>query len=146
MLIRNMTIADVDEVYIIEQETFSNPWSRASFIESLSDPNNTYLVATVDGRVVGYCGFWGVAEEGHIYNVAVKEGYKKQGIGFRMLKELIAQAAARGITSMTLEVRRSNQPAINLYKKLGFTEAGIRKDFYTKPIEDAVIMWLAPIH
>jgi ribosomal-protein-alanine N-acetyltransferase len=146
MLIRDMTVADVDEVYEIEKENFSDPWSRNSFIESIAEQNNHYLVAVIDGKVVGYCGYWGIAGEGYIYNVAVKASHMRQGIGFKMLEELTRQAAARGIDSLTLEVRQSNEAAIKLYKKLGFIEAGIRKDFYTKPLEDAIIMWRRPIH
>lgn len=141
MLIRDMTAADVDEVYEIEKDTFSDPWSKNSFLEAITEENNHYLVAILDGAVVGYCGYWRIAGEGYIYNVAVKADYKRQGIGQRMLEELIDQAIARGIGSLTLEVRQSNEPAIMLYKKLGFVEAGIRRDFYTKPVEDAIIMW-----
>ncbi len=146
MLIRDMTAADVDEVYAIENETFSDPWSKNSFRVSISEPSNHYLVAIVEGRVVGYCGYWGVAGEGYIYNVAVKASFRRQGIGLSMLKELIVQARGRGMTSLTLEVRQSNEDAIQLYRRLGFAEAGVRKDFYTKPSEDAIIMWLSPIH
>lgn len=145
MLIRKMVERDLEEVCQIERETFSDPWSKASFLETLSDENNHYLVVIIDGSVAGYCGYCGVCGEGYIYNVAVKSTFRRQGIGQRMLEELIKQAESRGITSLTLEVRKSNYPAINLYKKLGFVEAGIRKDFYTKPIEDAVIMWRNPI-
>lgn len=145
MLIRKMVERDLEEVCQIERETFSDPWSKASFLETLSDENNHYLVVIIDGSVAGYCGYCGVCGEGYIYNVAVKPTFRRQGIGQRMLEELIKQAESRGITSLTLEVRKSNYPAINLYKKLGFVEAGIRKDFYTKPIEDAVIMWRNPI-
>lgn len=146
MLIRDMADTDVDEVYEIEKEIFSEPWTKSSFLDSISDPSNHYLVAIVDGRVVGYCGYWGVAGEGYIYNVAVRTSHMRRGIGLMMLEELITQAVRRGITSMTLEVRKSNVAAISLYKKLGFTEAGVRKDSYTKPIEDAIIMWRRSIH
>ena len=146
MLIRDMTVADLDEVYAIEKETFSDPWSKTSLLESISDPNNHYIVTITDGIIVGYCGYWGIAGEGHIYNVAVKESHRGQGIGYRMLDYLITQARSRGITSLTLEVRQSNEPAIQLYKKLGFIEAGIRKEFYSNPSEDAIIMWNSPIH
>ena len=141
MLIRNMAVSDVDEVYAIEKETFSDPWSKASFVESMEEENNHYLLVTVDGGIVGYCGYWGIAGEGYIYNVAVKASHMRQGIGQRMLEELIKQAVDRGIDSLTLEVRQSNEAAIRLYKKLGFIEAGVRRDFYTKPVEDALIMW-----
>lgn len=145
MLIREMTVADLDEVYQIEQETFSVPWSKASFLESIANPDNYYLVAIIDESIVAYCGYWGVVGEGHIYNVAVKNSTRRQGVGYRMLEELINRATSRGITSLTLEVRQSNVSAMHLYKKLGFTEVGIRKDFYTKPLEDAIIMWRYPI-
>jgi ribosomal-protein-alanine N-acetyltransferase len=140
-----MVATDLDEVCIIEQESFADPWSKASFIESISNPNNHYLVARADGLIAGYCGYWGVVGEGYIYNVAVKESFRRLGIGFMMLEKLIEQADGRGTTSLTLEVRQSNISAIHLYRKLGFTEAGIRKDFYTNPLEDAIIMWRTPI-
>lgn len=145
MLIRKMEEGDLEEVCAIERETFSEPWSKTSFLETISDENNCYLVAVIDGTVAGYCGYCGVAGEGYIYNVAVKADFRQQGIGYRMLNELIEHAQNKGIYSLTLEVRKSNYPAINLYKKLGFMEAGIRKDFYTKPTEDALIMWRNPI-
>lgn len=144
MLIRAMTATDVDEVFDIEQESFSDPWSKEAFSKAISDQNNSYLVTLKDGILVGYCGYWGVVGEGYIYNVAVRDKYRGQGIGLRMLEELVAEAAGRGITSLTLEVRRSNEPAIQLYKKLGFIEAGVRKNFYTMPLEDAIIMWRRP--
>lgn len=146
MLIRDMVEADLDEVYKIEQETFADPWSKESFLNSISDKNNHYLVATIDDKITGYCGYYGILGEGYIYNVAVKESFRRQGIGLMMLEELILQSVSRGITFLTLEVRSSNASAIHLYKKLGFVEIGIRKDFYTKPLEDAIIMWRSPIH
>ncbi len=145
MVIRGMTEADLPEVCAIENETFSDPWSHDDFRSSLLDNKNDYLVVEIDGRIAAYCGFWGVAGEGDIFNVAVKKEYRRQHIGETMLKALIEKGVARGITSFTLEVRSSNDPAIRLYESLGFKSAGIRKDFYTKPKEDAVIMWLDTI-
>ncbi|NLL73936.1 MAG: ribosomal protein S18-alanine N-acetyltransferase [Clostridiales bacterium] len=145
MLIRDMLEVDLDMVCKIEEETFSDPWSKTSFLKSISDANNHYLVAIIDSKLVGYCGYYGVSGEGYIYNVAVDKDYRRQGIGYQMLVELIKKAEARGITALTLEVRQSNMAAIHLYKRLGFSQEGIRKDFYTKPIEDAIIMWRNPI-
>ncbi len=145
MEIRKMTEADLPEVCAIENETFSDPWSDEDFRNSLLDEKNDYLVAVIDGIVVGYCGFWGVAGEGDIFNVAVRKEYRRQKVGETMLKALIEKGIARGITSFTLEVRYSNEAAIRLYEALGFERAGIRKEFYTKPKEDAVIMWLNTI-
>jgi ribosomal-protein-alanine N-acetyltransferase len=145
MIIRKMTEADLPQVYTIEQETFSDPWCKEDFLDSLKEANNEYLVVEIDGQIAGYCGYWGIVGEGYIYNVAVKKEFRRQRIGYQMLKTLLGESKSRGITSFTLEVRYSNEPAIRIYESLGFVRAGLRKDFYTKPKEDAVIMWLKPI-
>jgi ribosomal-protein-alanine N-acetyltransferase len=145
MEIRKMTEADLSEVIDIEQDTFSDPWREQDFRDALLDERNEYLVAVCDGRIAGYCGCWGIAGEGNIYNVAVKKEYRRQHIGKALLETLIQQLIERGITSFTLEVRASNEPAIRLYRSLGFEAVGLRPDFYTKPKEDAVIMWLNQI-
>lgn len=145
MLIRKMEESDLAEVIAIEQETFSDPWSEKDFRDSLSKENNWYLISEVESAIAGYCGYWGIAGEGYIYNVAVKKEYRRQGVGYYMLESMLEQAKGRGITSLTLEVRQSNEAAIRLYEKLGFLSSGLRKDFYIKPKEDAVIMWLRPI-
>jgi len=145
MQIRKMTMEDLQQVCAIENETFSDPWSEEDFSNSLQEANNAYLLAELDGVIAGYCGYWGIAGEGYIYNVAVKQEFRRQGLGYQMLKTLIDESADRGITSFTLEVRASNEPAIRLYESLGFESAGLRKDFYRKPKEDAVIMWVKRI-
>lgn len=145
MLIRKMTELDLPQVCNIEQETFSDPWTEEDFRSSYNEPNNEYLVAEQEGVIAGYCGYWGIAGEGYIYNVAVKKEFRRNKIGYQMLKALLTESSSRGIASFTLEVRYSNEAAIRLYESLGFEKAGIRKDFYSKPKEDAVIMWLRPI-
>jgi len=145
MLIRNMTETDLSEVCAIEQETFSDPWSEEDFRGSLHEANNGYLIAEIDENVVGYCGYWGIAGEGYIYNIAVKKEYRRQQIGYQLLKKLIETSQDKGVDTFTLEVRSTNEAAIHLYETLGFERAGIRKDFYSKPKEDAVIMWRKPI-
>ena len=145
IIIRGMVENDVSEVCFIERESFSTPWSEEDFRSSLREENNEYLVAEVDHKIAGYCGYWGIAGEGYIYNVAVKKEIRGNRIGYQMLKRLLENSGSRGIASFTLEVRTSNQPAIRLYESLGFERAGIRKDFYSKPKEDAVIMWLKMI-
>lgn len=142
MEIRNMTESDLEQVCKIEQETFSEPWSYDDFNDAIKNENNRYLVAERSGEIAGYCGYFGVAGEGYIYNVAVKKEYRRQHIGVAMLKELIQQGMNHDIERFTLEVRISNTSAVSLYQSLGFESAGIRKDFYNKPREDAVIMWL----
>jgi ribosomal-protein-alanine N-acetyltransferase len=145
MEIRKMEESDLVQVYAIEQEAFSEPWREEDFRKSMNEPDNGYLVAQVDGCVAGYCGYWGTVLEGYIYNVAVKKEFRRQRIGYHMLKSLIGDAKGRGMTALTLEVRCSNAPAIGLYQQLGFEQVCIRRDFYTRPREDAAIMWLRSI-
>ncbi|MDF2538995.1 MAG: hypothetical protein K0S76_2016 [Herbinix sp.] len=145
MLIREMSESDISQVSSIEQKIFSEPWTKDDFTNAIRCKSNGYLVVEINNEIVAYCGYWGIAGEGDIYNVAVKQEYRGQQIGYHMLTELIQHGISKGIASYTLEVRASNTAAIRLYERLGFQNAGIRKDFYTKPREDAVIMWLEPI-
>mgnify|MGYP000936757697 CR=1 FL=1 len=142
MKIRPMVEEDIPYVHEIECKIFSMPWSQEDFRKSLQDNNNIYLVVEEDAKIIAYCGLWGVAGEGQINNVAVDPSYRNQGIGKLMLQALIDMGRSKELTSFTLEVRVSNRPAIALYHKLGFEDAGIRKGFYDAPKEDALIMWL----
>lgn len=143
MNIRLMTEEDVDSVVQIEQQLFSKPWTKQDFMNSMSDRHNIYVVAEDEKQeVIGYCGIWGVLDEGQITNVAVRPDAQGQGIGYEMLSELLRIGKNEGLQQYTLEVRVSNSRAISLYKRLGFEEEGIRKNFYEKPVEDGIIMWL----
>ncbi len=143
MNIRLMTEEDVDSVVQIEQQLFSKPWTKQDFMNSMSDRHNIYVVAEDEKQeVIGYCGIWGVLDEGQITNVAVRPDTQGQGIGYEMLSELLRIGKNEGLQQYTLEVRVSNSRAISLYKRLGFEEEGIRKNFYEKPVEDGIIMWL----
>lgn len=138
--IRLMRQEDLDSVAQIEQETFSMPWSREGFASSLGRKDTLYLSAFSDGELAGYCGLLQVLDEGEITNVAVKKCFRGQKIASMLMAELLKKGSDRGITFFVLEVRKSNKYAIRLYEKAGFLQAGIRKNFYEKPIEDAVIM------
>lgn len=138
--IRFMQQEDLDAVARIEKETFSQPWSKAGFAASLAREDTLYLSAFSDGELAGYCGLLQVLDEGEITNVAVKKCFRGQKIASLLMEELLKKGSLRGITFFVLEVRKSNCAAIRLYEKNGFTKAGIRKNFYEKPIEDAVIM------
>lgn len=138
--IRLMRQEDLDSVAQIEQETFSMPWSREGFASSLGRNDTLYLSAFSDGELAGYCGLLQVLDEGEITNVAVKKCFRGQKIASMLMAELLKKGSDRGITFFVLEVRKSNKYAIRLYEKAGFLQAGIRKNFYEKPIEDAVIM------
>lgn len=143
-MIRKMRREDLEQVVQLEAAIFSEPWSRRGFEDSMDKPDNLYLVCEEQGEILAYCGLWGVAGEGQICNVAVKPEARNRGIAFRMLTELIHQGNDMGLDSYTLEVRAGNQAAVRVYHKLGFQDAGVRKGFYSKPAEDALIMWKYP--
>ncbi|HEY8363124.1 MAG TPA: ribosomal protein S18-alanine N-acetyltransferase [Tissierellaceae bacterium] len=142
IIIRTMELKDLDRVMEIETESFTTPWSRDSFLlEITKNRLAKYVVAEIDGLVVGYGGIWLIIDEGHITNIAVDKRYRGLGIGKKIIEGLIDLCKNNGITSMTLEVRKSNFVAQNLYRKYGFVEAGIRPNYYADDNEDAIIMW-----
>lgn len=129
----------------LEEMAFSMPWHRQSFEEVLANKDALYLVAeedTAPGLVIACCGVRSIVGEGDVSNVVVHPDWRKRGIAQQMLTELLKRGEAEfGIEAYTLEVRKNNLDAINLYQRLGFVSEGIRKNFYEKPVEDAVIMW-----
>lgn len=133
---------DIEELARIESESFSMPWSAEAFRDLLSHSYCTYLVALVDGRIAGCCGYTAVCGEANIDNVVVDPALRCLGIAQAMLRELISRGCSSGIEAFTLEVRVSNYTAIHIYEKFGFKSEGIRPNFYEKPMEDANIMWL----
>lgn len=143
IVIEKMTVDDIDSVVEVENNCFSIPWSKESFLRELkSNEIALYLVAKVEDKAVGYIGTWKVLDEGHITNLAVHSDYRKLGIGGMLISELLSLCRKEGINSFTLEVRKSNEIARRLYEKFGFNERGIRKGYYEDNNEDAVIMWL----
>lgn len=139
--IRRMEERDVQQVAAIEAESFSLPWSEQAFRDSLAMYHTIFLVADLEGRIAGYCGCYQSLEEAEITNVAVKQELRGKGIARELLQELFRVGTAQGVFAYTLEVRVSNTPAIHLYESLGFENVGIRRNFYEKPTEDAMIMW-----
>ena len=136
-----MTAEDVPFISRLEEETFSMPWSAASFLQMIEKEDARYYVAEEDGKLLGGCGLLLIAGEGNITNVVVVPEARRRGVATGMLNHLLAAGDREGLTAYTLEVRVSNQAAIALYEKLGFVSEGIRPNFYEKPTEDAVIMW-----
>lgn len=141
IIIRSMTIDDVDEVYKVEEDCFVDPWSKDSIKKELKNDLARYLVAETDGKIVGYVGVWFVVDEGHITNVAVHSDYRGKKIGDRLVNEMVELCKENNLVAMTLEVRTSNTVAQNLYRKYGFKMGGIRKEYYSDNKEDAIIMW-----
>lgn len=136
-----MAYEHIDGIMEIEKECFAIPWSRKSVEDELSNKLAIYVVALFNGKVVGYGGMWHVVTEGHITNIAVHKDYRQQGIGDSIVKELIKIADEKEMIGLTLEVRKSNEPALMLYKNNGFKLEGIRKEYYEDNKEDAYIMW-----
>ena len=122
----------------LERECFSSPWSEEMIEEEFSNKCAVYVAAECDGEFCGYAGLHKILDEGYITNVAVASGFRRCGIARKLIETLIGSLP--DLSFVTLEVRVSNHPAIELYKSLGFCEAGVRKNYYTKPCEDAYLM------
>lgn len=139
--IREMKYEDLDAIIEIENSSFSVPWSRHAFEGELLNRMALYKCLEFNGKVVAYVGVWKVYNEGHITNVAVLPGYRGLGLSKILLSNLFETCSNNNIDKLSLEVRKSNEVAINLYKQLGFVSAGVRPRYYSKPVEDAIIMW-----
>lgn len=139
--IHNMQKENLEQIAQIEKISFSMPWSEKSFEEALDNPNAFYIVAEEEGRVAGYCGAYLILDEADVNQVAVDSSRQNQGIGRKLMEALLERLEQAGASAVTLEVRKSNRAAIALYESLGFITEGIRKNFYEKPVEDALIMW-----
>ena len=136
-----MSDEDLSQVMKIEYKSFSSPWSRHSFIRDINEnPYSLYLAAYNKDKLVGYIGGWMIIDELHITNLAVDPDYRKQGIATRLIKSTIEIVKRKDFKSVTLEVRESNQAAINLYHKIGFKQKGRRLQYYKDNNEDALIM------
>ena len=139
-------IVDVEERHIqqltlLEERCFSAPWTAAQLRGQMKDSLHEFLAAeAADGTVLGYVGMTYVLDEGYISNVAVAPLSRRQGIGERLVAELIRRAGEWNLSFVTLEVRQSNAPAIALYQKMGFSRVGLRKNYYDLPKEDAILM------
>jgi len=140
VIIRRMTMADVDGVAAVEAATFPTPWSRDAFESEMKNVAARYLVAEKDGEIIGYAGAWIILDESHITNIAVLQSQRGQGIGRRLTHGLLEYLSNLGAAYATLEVRKSNVVAQNLYVSLGFIKLGVRKRYYEDNGEDALIM------
>ncbi len=124
----------------LERLCFSEPWSEKA-LSILTEANGMGMAALTDGgKLIGYCGMMTVLDEGQITNVAVHPDFRRMGVGNALLDGLLQQASERGIRQISLEVRKSNLPAIELYLRHGFSTAGVRKRFYSHPAEDGLVM------
>ena len=138
--IRPMKKEDTSQVAVIEKDIFSIPWSEKSFADACATPDNIYLVAVRDEQISGYCGLWTVLGEGNITNMAVAEEFRQCGVGRRLMEAIEAAGREKDVDIFFLEVRESNVAARHLYKSMGYKDIGLRKNFYERPVENAVVM------
>jgi len=149
IVIRKATEKDVGQIADLDKICFSVPWSEQAFDKELKENDLAfYILAEVKdtGQIVGYAGVWLIRGEGHITNVAVHPEFRRKHIGMEIVEVLMKESRKQaGTKTFTLEARKSNTAAIELYKKFGFLEVGIRKGYYQENNEDAVIMWASPL-
>jgi len=161
-LIRSMRREDIEQAIEIDLEAFSTMLTPANYNRELMNEISFYIVACDDQKIVakadegrnslgsntviGLAGFWFMAGEAHIVNIAVREAYRRRGIGELLLVKLISMALEKGADTITLEVRKSNTVAQKLYRKYDFNIKGIRRGYYLDDREDAVIMTVEDIN
>jgi ribosomal-protein-alanine N-acetyltransferase len=134
---------DVTGILEVEAESFSNPWTREMYDWELQNLAvcHIYVVRTDEYHVAGFCAFWLVVDEIHINNIAIRPTLRGQGMGTALLHHVLLEGRRLGARRATLEVRTSNRDAQRLYERLGFSAAGVRRRYYSNPVEDAVILW-----
>jgi len=138
--LERMCPRDLPAVLEIERASFPSAWSEESYLRELRNPSSHYLVARLEGDIIGYAGMWVVADEAHVSTIAVHAERRRGGLGKRLMLSLMARAQEEGATRMTLEVRAGNLAAQALYAKLGFQAAGLLQHYYGDTGEDALVM------
>ena len=134
---------EIDEVLAIEEASFSNPWTRDMYLAELENRGVAFFLLARDasGSLVGFCAFWRILDELHINNLAVAPSHRRQGVGSALLVRVLREGALIGAGRATLEVRQSNTEARRLYERFGFSVAGVRRGYYSHPVEDAIVLW-----
>jgi len=142
-VVEPLTRNDIDDVVAIEEAAFTNPWTRAMYLAELENSGVSFCFLARDAsrRAVGFCSVWQVLDELHINNLAVLPEFRRLGIGSLLLEFVVRHGVALGARRATLEVRRSNASARLLYERFGFSVSGVRAEYYSKPVEDALVLW-----
>ena len=141
-----MDRSHIPQIAALERECFSTPWTENMLEDALFDSQASFIVAEAeDGSILGYAGLHVIVDEGYIDNIAVEEAARRHGVASALL-DVYCRFGAVNLAFLTLEVRKSNLPAIALYEKFGFQQAGLRPGYYQRPREDAVIMTRAFHH
>jgi [ribosomal protein S18]-alanine N-acetyltransferase len=138
--------ADIDAILNIEEASFTNPWTKDMYLAELENKGISYCYLAKEpdvpgGAIVGFCSFWRVLDELHINNLAVAPANRRSGVASALLTHVLRTGATLGAERATLEVRRSNEDARALYERFGFSVAGVRRAYYTNPVEDALVLW-----
>jgi len=140
MMIVPFTAEELDRVSLVEQSVGGAGWTRAQFEKELSIPFSRFFVLQKDRNILGYGGYWKVADEAQMTNIAILPDERRQGKGEFLLNYLIHDACKAGCRTMTLEVRSQNAGALALYRKAGFIQQTVRRQAYSQPTDDAVLM------
>jgi ribosomal-protein-alanine N-acetyltransferase len=139
-----MDVDDLDEVLSIEKASFVKPWSRNIFLRELELKNSRNFVAKIGNQskshIAGYITYWIVTDEIHLQKIATGKDYRRIGVSSGLMREMIHESVRNGCRSCILEVGASNESAIKLYEKFGFTVQGVRPLYYSEKTEDALIM------
>jgi [ribosomal protein S18]-alanine N-acetyltransferase len=138
--IRALSLADVPAIMQIEREAFSMPWRESTFEGLLRRPDSDLIGATRVGRLIGYAVCWTVGGQAELGNVAVAASERRRGTGRRLVQEALRRIRERGADECYLEVRSSNDTARALYEECGFSVVGRRRNYYVRPVEDALVM------
>ena len=139
-IIKTARVTDAEVISKIEKECFSLPWSEQAITDFISFPSNIFLCAFSNDTLCGYISATVVLDEMQIANVAVSKSYRRLGLASMLIEGVLSICQDNKLSILTLEVRKSNTPAIELYKKFGFSIEGSRRNYYTNPVEDAYIM------
>lgn len=131
---------DVDRVVELEASAFGSPWDAETFRRLLGRAGAELLVVEVKGEIVAYAVLWCILDQGELANIAVDEGWRRRGIGTRLLDQVLVRARQRGVEDLFLEVRQSNMVARDLYMRHGFVSIGMRRNYYDSPREDACVL------
>lgn len=144
MVVERAWEADLDAVATLEADAFTNPWSRDMLERELreSEVARVYVLRLPGQPVAAFCTCWVIYDELHINTIAVERSRRRQGLATALMRFVLEDAARGGAVRATLEVRRSNDAAQQLYERLGFKVSAVRHRYYTKPEEDALIFWL----
>jgi ribosomal-protein-alanine N-acetyltransferase len=140
---RVVSAEEIDAILEVERASFTNPWTRDMYLSELGNQGVSFVYAARDakGKIIGFCSFWRIFDELHINNLAVAPACRRMGVGAALLARALTEGARLGATRATLEVRRSNEAALLLYKRFRFSVAGVRRGYYTHPSEDALVLW-----